>query len=243
MVKFNETTAKSGATSGCEKNEATAPAESTPTTVHRTPSPRLVQKTVDRSISLILRRWISAEPSEGSAKIVASPVKTSAMPARPYSCGVSRCASRTPKITRVPRVATCVTSFQPTPRTTELRRLSVGSSSVSATSRGSVVRASGSTAIQLSVIQRRLQLYGFMAGALLADWLGTPVGQDRLGCIRADQVGRVGEALTIRFGARLLGLAFDVPLNRLDRRQCSDGMCGQKSAPIGIATSPVVENA
>jgi hypothetical protein len=126
IVKFSEMTAKSGATSGCEKNAATASAEGTPTTVHSTPRARLVQKTVDRSSSLISRRWISAEPSDGSAKIVANPVKTSAMPARPYSWGVSRCASRTPKITRVPTVATCATSFQPTPRTTELRRPSAG---------------------------------------------------------------------------------------------------------------------
>ena len=97
-----DATAKSGVTEGIEKNAPATGARATPTNVITAPAARVVQKTVERSASVMTDRWISADPSERSVKIQARLVKTRAIAARPNSCGVRRCASTIPTIVREP---------------------------------------------------------------------------------------------------------------------------------------------
>ena len=75
----------------------------------------LVQNTVERSSSTIVRRWMSAVPSALSVKMTAKPEKTSTIAASPQSSGASSRARISATTMRETWSVSCDPAFQATP--------------------------------------------------------------------------------------------------------------------------------
>ena len=86
-----------------------------PTSMSTSPIAALVQNTVERSSSTIVRRWMSAVPSALSVKTTTKPEKTSTIAASPQSSGASSRARISATTMRETWSVSCDPAFQATP--------------------------------------------------------------------------------------------------------------------------------
>ena len=115
--KLTESTAIIGRISGSLKNDAIDPKHGA-RCKEGEPRATLVQKAVEQSSWVSDRRWTSAWPSARSEKMNTKLVKTSTIPARPYSWGARIRASTIATARRVSWIETCAVPFHARPRTT-----------------------------------------------------------------------------------------------------------------------------
>ena len=117
MTKHAEKAEKSGCSCGSSKASARGHESATPSRQKPSPSATDAQKTVDRSSSVISRRWISAAPRPRSERTGTNSTKASTRLATPKSDGTSTRASTRSSTIRVTCVTASAAIFHATPRT------------------------------------------------------------------------------------------------------------------------------
>ena len=117
ITKHAENAENSGWSCGSSKMSASGTESAIPTRQNVTPSATEAQKTVERSTSVISRRWISAAPRPRSDRTGTNNTNASTRLATPKSDGTSTRASTTSSTIRVTCVTASAVIFHAIPRT------------------------------------------------------------------------------------------------------------------------------
>ena len=146
MNKQNDRPITRFRTCGWWKKRAIGQASAIITRLSSAPMATVVQKMVDRSASVIVRRWTSPAPNPTSWKLPTRATTINAIPARPNSDGLRRWTSTRLDTRRDPWTVMETTVFQAMPLAIDERR-SVGSSRFARTAESSWVAVGWPSAV------------------------------------------------------------------------------------------------